>query len=194
MLRRILSAVCMFIFLSCGGDRSGKEIIPGTIDISARKEPFFPVTSYLKGQIAEIRNEGVNPLVFVTTNNTTDSFWVRIESLDSVFAPFMKPEIDSTNLLTLFSESKFLDQTINAYTFSYDPVAVLPDGFDLQRWDVYVDPISGHVTRIYMLKRAGNNMLQLTWLSDKWSKIVVISTDENGRSGVEKETLIKWDF
>jgi len=35
---------------------------------------------------------------------------------------------------------------------------------------------------------------QLTWLGDKWCKIVDIITKPDGTSEVEKEVKISWDF
>jgi hypothetical protein len=128
-------------------------------------------------------------------NNVNDSSWIKMEDLDKEVALFLEPQIDTTNMVSLFSEKKFLDQTINAYTFTYDPSGQLPDTFMLQRWDVYVDAVTNKVKRIYMVKKLSDTKtVQLTWQSDKWCKIVTIATDKEGKASVEREVLIKWDF
>ena len=161
----------------------------------AKKQSFFPVTNYIKGQVYEIKAAGVNPLKYTTINNRTDSAWLKIEDIDELVKEFLSPEIDSMNLTSLFTEKNFLDQTIAAFTFTYDPVSTLPDSMKLKRWDVYIDAESNKVRRIYMIKEISKSKtLQLTWQSDKYFKITSILTDEKGNSTVEKEEKITWDF
>ena len=156
---------------------------------------FFPVTDYIKGQITEIRNKGINPKKIIRTNNRQDSSWLKTEQLENEFELFLSPVIDSSNLSSLFTEKNFLDQTIDAFTFTYDPVKPLPDSFLLQRWDVYVDRVKNTVRRIYLLKKTvDHKTLQLTWQSGLWCKMVTIADDPKGNSFVEKEIMIKWDF
>ncbi|MEO6539426.1 MAG: hypothetical protein ABIN74_00490, partial [Ferruginibacter sp.] len=106
------------------------------------------------------------------------------------------PVIDTANLITLFTEKGFLDQSINAFTFTYDPtMPPLPDSMQLQRWDVYINPDENRVKRIYMVKQISNNKtLQLTWVSNHWCKLTSIITDAAGVSKIEKEEKIVWDF
>ena len=157
-------------------------------------DSFFPVTNYLKGQVNDIRLKAVNPIIYITKNNVLDSAWLKTENLEKEMSPFFESLIDTANLKELFSEKKFLDQTLNAFTFTYDPKASLPDSLSLQHWDVYVDPNTNKVKRIYIIRKVADKQQQLTWQSDKWCKIVTIGTDKNNTNYVEKEVLIKWDF
>ena len=164
-------------------------------EAASKPQSFFPVTSYLKGEIYNLKKSGVNPLKFTTVNNHTDSAWLKIEDLDAAVQEFLQPEIDSANLITLFNEKSFLDQSINAITLTYDPSVPLPDTMQLKHWDVYINPETNKVKRIYMVKEIGKNKtLQLTWVNNKWCKILSIVTDENGVSKIEKEDRLTWDF
>ncbi len=159
------------------------------------KQSFFPVTSYFKGQLYDILHKGINPLKYRTINDHTDSAWLKIESLTKEVDEFLHPEIDSVNLINLFTEKKFMDQSIDALTFTYDPIGELPDSMTLRHWDVYVDPKSGNVRRVYMVKQVSENKtMQLTWQGDKWCKTVIIVNNPDGSSVVEKEEKISWDF
>ncbi|HMI78639.1 MAG TPA: hypothetical protein VK484_07585, partial [Ferruginibacter sp.] len=159
------------------------------------KPSFFPVTAYIKGQLYEIKNKGANPLKYTIINNHTDSVWIKVQDIEDAVKEFLHPEIDSVNLVSLFTEKKFLDQSIDAYTFTYEPTAQLPDSMVLKRWDVHIDPATGKVRRIYMVKNISDTkMLQLTWQSNKWCKISTIITDQKGESTIEKEEKITWDF
>jgi len=159
------------------------------------KQSFIPVTSIIKGELYEIKNKGVNPLKYTSSNNHTDSAWLKLEELNEAVKEFLEPEIDSVNLVSFFTEKSFLDQSINAVTFTYEPTGPLPDSMTLKRWDVYLEPESGKVKRIYIVKEISKTKtLQLTWLSRKWCKVTTIITDEKGISSVEKEEKITWDF
>ena len=185
--------IVSIIILSC--NHAKNNIVENPAPVQTEKIAFFPVTDYIKGQITEIRSKGINPKKVSIENNRQDSSWLKTEQLDNEFALFLSPEIDSTNLSSLFAEKKFLDQTIDAFTFTYDPVKPLPDSFLLQRWDVYVDPQKSTVRRVYLVKKTiDHKILQLTWQSGKWCKMVTIAEDPKGNAVVEKEVTIKWDF
>lgn len=184
----------VMLLLSCNNS-SNTSLVPAGKD-TAVKQNFFPVTSFLKGEIYTLKTEGINPIKYTTVNNHTDSVWLKIEEMEAAVQEFLHPEIDTANLVTLFTEKSFLDQSINAFTFTYDAtVPPLPDSMQLQHWDVYVDPATNTVKRVYMVKQISKNKtLQLTWVSKQWCKITSIVTDENGVSKIEKEEKIFWDF
>lgn len=187
----IVLLVLVFVY-SC--KNSTEKTSPAFSQEAEESPAYFPVTNYLRGQIAAIKKMGVNPLKIVKQGGM-DSSWVRIESLDSTLGIFLTPEIDSVNMVGYFRESKFHDKTINSYTFTYEPKTALPDSFLLQRWDVYVDPQSGNVRKIYIEKSAPDSrFVQLSWEEKYGCKIVWFKTDTQGKDQLEKEETIKWNF
>jgi hypothetical protein len=186
----ILSIVLLY---SCTNNSS--ETKTTAVSTEQEKPSFFPVTAYLKGQIHEIKEKGLTPIKYTTINNRTDSVMVKLDSLNVLCKEFLQPEIDSTSLINFFSESKFLDQTIDAFTFTYDAKKNIPDSIQLIHWDVYVEPETSKVRRVYITKKNGSNkILQLTWQSNQWFKIVTIVSNKDGTSTVEKEEKISWDY
>lgn len=186
--------IFVLIVFSCNNpdDKGDKDPFVGEKQPTPR---FFPVTAYIKGEIYTIKKNGINPLKHTIINGRIDSVWLKIEELDSAVKEFLYPEIDSTNLITLFIEKNFLDQSINAVTLTYEPIGTLSDTIHLQNWNVYIDPPSNKVKRIYIVKQINKSTtLQLTWVSNKWCKITTISTDEKGVKKIEKEEQISWDF
>jgi len=181
------------VLFSCTNGSEKDKVV--TEKKETEKQHFFPVTAYIKGEMYTIKQNGINPLKYTTIADHTDSVWLKIEDLDAAVAEFLQPEIDSANLLSMFTEKSFLDQSINAVTLTYEPFVSLPDSMKLRHWDVYLDPTTNKVKRIYMVKEISKTKtLQLTWVNDKWCKITSIITDGNGVSGVEKEEKITWDF
>jgi hypothetical protein len=187
---------CSVLFISCKEKKTDAPVNSTTNKEATEAVSYFPVTSYLKGQLADIRASNVNPLEYTIVGDKKDSVWLKNEDLETAMAAFLHPEIDNLNMIRLFKEEKFLDQSVNAYTFTYDPAGNLPDTMQLQHWDVYVDPQEGKVRRIYMLKKTGiGKQQQLTWeAEEKWCRILNISTKADGTFIVDKEQKIIWHF
>lgn len=161
------------------------------------QQSFFPVTGFILGQLKELDSLPVTPLKIVTANGKSDSLWLKREDIRVFVQPFLQPIIDTGNLRDLFTEKSFLDQTINAFTFSYDPSGLLPDTLKLKRWDVYVDPQKNRIKRIYLVKEEMVNgelqITQLTWKANQWCKITTIIEHANRAPDIKEETM-KWDF
>ncbi len=155
---------------------------------------FFPVTSYLKGELLGIKNGGITPVRKITIDGKTDSSWIKMEELETVFAAFLTPVIDTANLKNGFEQKIFKDETLDAFTFTYDPKNAQTNSFAFTHWDVYVNPESNKVTRIYLLKKeSADKTLQLTWKSGKNCKILTLK-NADGKTTVEKEENISWSF
>lgn len=192
-----LIIIAISFFYSCKSKtENNNAAIDKFVDSSLHKKEkpsFFPVTSYIKGQIFEIKHGDTNPLKIEKFNNKLDSSWIKIENLDKEIADFLLPEIDSLNLVSLFEESKFFDQSYNAITLTYDPIKLLPDSDILRHWDVYIDPDNGNVTQVYILKKLDNHkMQQLRWYSGKSCNIKIVSEDSTGKPVIEKDVELKW--
>ena len=151
---------------------------------------FFPVTSYLKGELYGIKNGGITPIKKTIVDNKLDSVFIKEVDFETVFASFLSPVIDTANLKNSFVEKRFLDQTLHAFTFTYDPIDSKQNSFAFQHWDVYVVPETNKVKRIYLTKKIDNETeLLLTWQSGKWCKIITV---QNGK--LIKEEKISWRY
>ena len=164
---------------------------------SIENNTFFPVTAYLRGQLKEIDSLPVTPLKIISYNGKQDSIWIKKTDIRLFAEPFLHPEIDTANFKTLFVLRSFLDQTINAFTFSYDPIGKLPDTLQLKRWDVYIDPKKNTIRRIYIIKeiiKSGTRQtIQLTWKSNQWCKITTITESEGKPIDIKIEEM-KWNL
>ena|SRR5688572_5128311 len=159
---------------------------------------FFPVTSFLKGQILTLDSLPITPLLITTHKGKVDSAWIPAAKLKPYLLPFLQPEINETNFRNLFQETRFNDQTINSITFTYDPKTKLPDSLTLRHWDVYVNPEKGTVSKVYLLKNITDGKQrftqQLTWQTDKYAKIATILNKDSGDAELVKEEMILWSF
>lgn len=151
---------------------------------------FFPVTSYLRGEIFGIKTGGITPVKKTTVGKMTDSVYIKEVDFETTFSVFLFPTIDTSNLKNTFTEKRFLDQTLNAFTFTYDPTNGKDNDFAFSHWDVYVDPETNKVKRIYLTKNIDTDtQLLLTWQSGKWCKIVTVKN-----ASIVKEEKISWSY
>lgn len=184
------------ILASCAGKQD--NTVPTEVQPKKDSITFFPVTTFIKGQILILDSLPITPLLITTQKGKIDSLWLPAGKVKQYLQPFLEPVITETNLLHLFNETRFNDQTINAITFTYDPKVTLPDSISIKHWDVYVDPEKSTVTKVYLLKEFDRNnehiTQQLTWQSNKYAKISTILNNASGQPELLKEELITWDF
>ena len=193
MINRLLLGM-LLLTTACNSKKEKSSEVAKTnqpqVIIADTATNFFPVTSYLRGEIFGIKNGGITPLKKTTVGKKTDSIWIQLNEFETEFASFLYPVIDTANLKNIFNEKKFLDQTLNAFTFTYDPSNSTADTFAFKHWDVYVDPESNKVTRIYLAKTVdAQTELKLFWQSGKWCKIITVKN-----AAIVKEEKISWSY
>jgi hypothetical protein len=198
MIKQFLFAALLLCLFSC---HNKSDIVPSTVPAAAPARTdtsFFPVTAFLKGQMLQFDSMPVTPLHIITIRDKSDSQWIKREQLKSFLTAFLEPEITETNLTKYFTETKFNDQTINAITLTYDPIGPLPDSMSLKSWNVYIDPKTGNVTGIFIVKRttANNQSItqQLTWESNTSAQIVNILNKPDGSGEILSQEKFIWNF
>jgi hypothetical protein len=199
MKKNLFCIAVWSIIFSCNNKteeaKPATELKPET---DSAKVTFFPVTSFLKGQLLELDSLPVTVLQVTTVGKKTDSTWLKKEKVRPILQPFISQEIGADNLTKFFRQTKFNDQTVEAITFTYEPLAALPDSITFKRWDVYIHPETGKVKKVYLLKQINqdgkNYIQQLTWQTDHWAKIVTILNKPGGSSQVENEIKLVWNF
>lgn len=198
MKELFFSATIILIIVSCTNSTNNKTSGIATAINETKKDSFFPVTSFIKGQMTLLDSLPITSLHIITINNKTDSIWLKKSELIPLLVNFLSPEIKETNLIKFFKETSFNDQTLNAITFTYDPVVVLPDSISLRHWDIYIDPESGKISKVYMVKQVKEKenifTQQLTWKTNKWAAITTLLNKRNGNSQLLKEEKIIWNF
>ncbi len=149
-----------------------------TTSIADSGKNYFPVTNYLRGQIATLREGYKNPVKITEHSEQMDSTWISMDSLEKVFADFLVPQIDTVNMKPYFTENAFLDETLNSFTFTYSKKQKANYTGELHDWTVYVSPENNEVTRLFMHKQASPAMDELlTWDAENKSASLVRSKD-----------------
>jgi hypothetical protein len=177
-MHKFLSAaiICSIFFVYSCKSKPAKE-----------KATFMDVASYLKGQLAYL--DTVPFAILKTTFKDTiysDSIYIKKEQLRSLVSSYLLPQLEKESFENSFSENTFIDATINTITLTYNAVdKTLP----IQRIDVYVNPETEQIKRIYMVRQ---EQLKDTSLSQQllWnhnSSCTIITTYQTGKG---QETII----
>jgi hypothetical protein len=137
-LTTALIAFVIFFMTSCG--EKTKEV----------KDPFFPVLSYIKSQVADIDTSlySIRKLVFVDSLRT-DTIYLHRENFRDEAREFLSvPDISSASFRKRYVEEKMFDETLNRVLLTYTPLN--PDKEEIQRQEVLIkpDPSGDKVTNI----------------------------------------------
>jgi hypothetical protein len=154
------------------------------------KATFIDVAGYLKGQLAFLDTV---PLALLKTSLIdtvyTDSMFIQKEKLRAIVNNFLLPQLDKGTFEKSFEETTFMDASINTITLTYNAIdKTLP----VQRIDVYVNPETEQIKRIYLVRQ---QQLKDTTLSQQllWnhnSSCTIISNRQTSK-GEETNTTEK---
>ncbi len=182
----ILIFVCLIA--SCAQKKSNKS----TADNSESDASFFPVGNYLLGDIETIKHQGISPKYVYVKNGNSDSSFLQLQDIDSSLSDFLIPMIDSAGLSELVKETKFYDESIESFTLSYDVQKDYFEKTSWRKWDVYINPETQKVDRIFLMKSISDSTIaQLTWIPKSFAKVVIINNQSS--SIVEEKTFI-WNY
>jgi hypothetical protein len=79
---------------------------------------------------------------------------------------------------------------LNSITLTYSSVGKVPDSIPWKYWNIYVEPETNKITRIFMVKELHSDKTrQLTWIPGVSAKAVTI-----GNGGPEDEINIKLSY
>lgn len=171
-----------------GSSTPATDQVPDTLE-------FFPVTAFLQAQINELDSMPVTILQIAKVANKEDSTWISTQQLKPLLQPFTEDYIDKRNLVHLFRENRFNDQSTESVTLTYLPLFTpLPDTVQLRRWDVYVHPDNGQLKMVYISRQLNRNgtalTQQLIWKTGHWAKMVTAGAGKDTASSLQQE--IKW--
>jgi len=191
---KIIAIVMIGLFFSCKHKKNDSIVSEYPTEDTTNAAPsFFPVTGFIEGQIAELKNSNKKITAYLSKANKTDSMPLLPKIWDSVFADFHLPNIDSATLSKYFKETKFEDQTLEAITLSYDAKETLPNDILWKHWDIYINPETNEVERIYMVKSLPNNTtLQLTWIPGNSCKKTFITEGDTTNKMMVSEATYQW--
>jgi len=145
---------------------------------------FFPVSSFLKGQVASV-DSSLNSIVkVVTTAGVSDTTYIKREEFKQYAAEFLSlPDLSSDELNNAYTESNSFDAELQRVILNYTPKE---RNQAISRQEVIVIPnqqSGDQVETVYTDKLVtdGDSTVQkrLTWQVDKFLQVVTIVQRKN---------------
>jgi len=190
---------CLILLVFLGACQSKKTSDKTTIaenqllDTAQVAPSFFPVSNFILGQLQEIKKAGLPLNKTVTREKNTESKTATIQELMDSLSVLVKHPIDSAQLAHAFVERKFDDQSIGSITMSYERSKLAADSIPWKNWDVYLDPESGSVKRIYLVEQQGWWTRRLiTWIPGSSCKLVIIREKPDCLKPDIHEVTFRW--
>jgi hypothetical protein len=195
--RFIYPALLVLLAGSCHpkGNTEAPENRKDSTDTAVQKN-YFPVADYIKGEITEVDSLPVGIMQYTTTGRRTDSAYVKATAFHALAAEFLPPELLDTALFHKeYSESSFLDQSTNSFTFTY---STKNGQLALQRVDILASPVQGSnkVKSIYMEERINRQdtlvIKKLFWTSRKQFEIFT-TVQPPHQTATLRQLKVVWD-
>ena len=145
---------------------------------------FFPVTSFLKSQVAMVDTTLNSIMKVLTENGRSDTSYITRQEFRDHAKDFLSlPDLSSAKLRDQFVETQMFDQELKSIVLNYTPKE---EGNEIQRQEVIIQPneqTGDKVKSIYIdrLLEEGGSRIQkrLTWAVDQYFQVVTITKGED---------------
>lgn len=188
---KYFAGILLFTFIIQACNESGKT--KNTSINSQDTVHFYPVTEYLKQQIAHTDSIPYFIYRIRIVNGKKDSSVVDVKTFDSLANEFVRDDISNPAIKKYYTENIFEDASTNSYTISY---TIADTSLPIQNIDVLLNTDDQKVKWIFMNRNDTLNgrmiSKKLGWQPDKKFYINSVTTDKNGRT-IEEENTIVWN-
>ncbi|MBA4167276.1 MAG: hypothetical protein H0X41_07020 [Chitinophagaceae bacterium] len=191
----LLITAAFFLF-ACGEKKpvTASPVIVTKKDSTATPKSYFPVVSFIKGEIAYVDSLPVGIKKY-TGDNKKKYVYINPDEFHRLAAEFIPHEISDSFFLKHYRETSFLDRSSNSATFYYVPEnETLP----VRRVDVLTmkGDVYDQVKSIYLQKnyRSGDTAFikKLYWRPHNSFQIITEATKDSGQPRTEIINVV-WD-
>lgn len=112
-------AVLTLLLFSCSDGSVEEPLDQNEIDTTKPKE-YFPLLSFLKGEIRAVDSLPVGIKVYRTINGHTDSGYIKPGEFHTLAEEFLTPELEEEKFRNIYNESSFYDRGSKSSTFYYE--------------------------------------------------------------------------
>ena len=166
-------------------------------DTADPNNSFFPVSSFIKSQVAMVDTTLNSIMKVVTENGVSDTSYITRQEFRSHAADFLSlPDLSTAKLRDQFTETQMFDQELKSIVLNYTPKE---KGNEIQRQEVIIEPneqTGDKVKTIYVdqqLNEKGSTVQKrLTWGVDKYFQVVTITKGDNAPEQV-KIVRLSWN-
>lgn len=166
-------------------------------DASNPDNSFFPVSSFIKSQVAMVDTTLNSIMKVVTHDGTSDTSYITRQEFRSHASDFLSlPDLSSAKLRDQYTETQMFDQELKSIVLNYTPKE---KGNEIQRQEVIIEPNEqkgDKVKTIYvdqLLEGKGSTVQKrMTWGVDQYFQVVTITKGDNAPEQV-KIVRLSWN-
>jgi hypothetical protein len=167
-------------------------------DKSPKAEPFFPVLSYIKSQVAHV-DTSLYSIIKVTWLDSvkTDTAYIKREDFKGLAKDFLElPDLSDKKYKDLYTEEKFYDEGLNKVMLTY-----LPKNSDttiIQRQEVLInrqddgDKVNSFIIDMSLTNKDSSVEKKLLWQVDRSFNVVTI-VQKPGQPEVTNRFKVTWE-
>jgi len=148
---------------------------------------FYPANSFINAEIKKLDTIPLAVLKKTTVNGKTDSAFISKEEFKQAMRVFLEPDITDPRIKDLYTETVFMDATLNAITLTYSPGE---NKAEVRKLDVLLDPENNRLERIYMEKEKKNGLYFLVIKQKKKFLNIMQRNDQKYRASKKHYFLI----
>lgn len=184
--RHFLLIFLPFLLFSACRPKSREEVAKQDVE-------FYPAANFIRAEIRKLDTIPLAVLRKTTVNDKTDSAYISKEEFNQAARVFLEPDITDPKLKKLYTETVFMDATVNAITLTYSPGT---NEAEIRKLDVLLDPNNNRLQRIYMEKvnKSGDSLVtrKLMWNAGHSCQVITLTKAGNQPETVRKEKYV-WD-
>lgn len=167
-------------------------------DKTAQADPFFPVLSYIKSQVAHV-DTSLYSIIKITWVDSmhTDTDYIKREEFRGLAKDFLEiPDLTDKKYKDLYIEEKFYDEGMNKVFITYRPKNA--DTTVIQRQEVIIDKedvgdkVSTFIIHTIQTSKDSSVEKELLWKVDN-SFNVVSSVQKPGEKEVKRTFKVVWE-
>ncbi len=168
------------LFLSCGDaaeEGSGQE-----------NKDFYPVSAHIHAELALIDSLPVAVFLYREEGGRKDTTIVDKQAFRALAESIPQPDITQDPLKKSYTESVYMDATLNLVTMSYTPKT---ESGEIRKIDVYINPDTEKVKSVYVEKRVtgGDSTVvrKMVWTSGQQLQVTSLISREGREEHVIQE-------
>jgi hypothetical protein len=175
----LLTALCAYS-VSCGDSAEQASV--------QENKDFYPVSAHIHSELALIDSLPVAVFLYRDEEGRKDTSIVDKQVFRAFAEAIPQPDITREPLKKSYTESVYMDATLNLVTMSYTPKT---ESGEIRKIDVYINPDTENVKRIYVEKRlsGGDSTIvrKIVWTSGQQLQVTSLVTREGQQEKVIQE-------
>lgn len=181
-ISRLLFMLPFGLFFACGEQE--------TKESRQENKEFYPVAAHIHAELAAIDSLPVAVFLYRTESGITDTTIVEKPAFRKMAERLTQPDITREPLKKDYTESVFMDATLNLVTMSYTP---RNESAEIRKIDVYIHPETEQVKNVYVEKRiAGGDstvLHKMVWTSGRQLQVTTLISKQGQEDRVIQETF-----